>query len=542
MSTVSTPSGGADRVFVRKASGLIKTASNADVFIFDIGLVSVGIGLGGLLLYGPGVYLGANLTIGVLIAGVAMILVGLGMLCWTVTIPRSGGIYVFATRSMWPPLAFMLSFGEASAWLFYSAFGAYWITTIGIAPAVTTIGIVAHSQSLINAGTDLTSKGWIFAIGAALEIIGAVLLVSGMRRFFTAQKVVFIVAILGTLVLIGALAATSRQSFVHTYNNLMGPRLHVGPDAYNGTIAAAKAHGWSNPGFTWNQTLKASNWAFLPLIGAAFSISIGGEIKSVTKGQGIGIVGAIVGSVVTWIIVFALVYHVMGYNFLSATTYSSLNGVSAAATPVTPWVTLLAGIMSNSTLLTILISLGFIAWIWLWVPAQVAYGNRAIMAWSLDRVFPDRFARVSDRTHTPIPAIALATAAAIGFLALLTFTTYFATVVFIEVGVAAWTIVLAAGAFFPYRRPDLYEKSPISTIRPLGIPIMTTACALGAIAGAAYFVNLFYDSFAAGHSWHSMSILLGWFAAGFVIYWIMKVYRGRQGVNVDLAFRDIPVE
>jgi amino acid transporter len=533
---------GTERVFLRKASGLIKTASNTDVFIFDIGLVSVGIGLGGLLLYGPGVYLGGNLYIAVLLAGIAMMLIGLGMLCWTVTIPRSGGIYVFATRSLWPPLAFALSFGEASAWLFYSAFGAYWITTIGIAPAVTVVGIVAHSQSIINVGTDLTSKGWIFGIGAALELIGAVLLISGMRRFFFSQKVVFTVAIVGTLVLIIALAVSSRATFIHNYNTLMGPHLNVGRDAYHGTITAASAHGWSNPGFTWNQTWKASNWAFLPLIGAAFSISIGGEIKQVARGQGFGIVGAIVGSVICWVIVFVLVYHVMGYDFLSATTYSSLNGVTAAATPVTPWITLLAGIMTSSSVLTILISLGFIAWIWLWVPSQVAYGNRAIMAWSLDRVFPDRFARVSDRTHTPVNAIMLATLVAIGFLALLTFTTYFQTVVFIEVGVAAWTITLAAGALFPYRRADLYEKSPISTIRPLGVPIMTWACGLGTIAGIAYFINLFFDSFAAGHSWHSLSILLGWFAAGFVIYYVMKLYRARHGVNVDLAFKDIPVE
>jgi amino acid transporter len=541
MSTVPTQAG-TERVFLRKASGLIKSASNTDVFIFDIGLVSVGIGLGGLLLYGPGVYLGANLNIGVLLAGLAMMLIGLGMLCWTVTIPRSGGIYVFATRSLWPPLAFALSFGEASAWLFYSAFGAYWITTIGIAPAVTVVGIVAHNQSVITAGTDLTSKGWIFGIGCALELIGAALLISGMRRFFFSQKIVFTVAIVGTLVLIIALAVTSRATFVHNYNTLMGPQLHVGRDAYHGTIVAAAAHGWSNPGFTWNQTLKASNWAFLPLIGAAFSISIGGEIKQVAKGQGYGIIGAIVGSVVCWLIVFALVFHVMGYNFLSATTYSSLNGVTSAATPVTPWITLLAGIMTSSSVLTILISLGFIAWIWLWVPSQVAYGNRAIMAWSLDRVFPDRFARVSERTHTPVPAIALATFVAISFLALLTFTTYFQTVVFIEVGVAAWTITLAAGALFPYRRPDLYEKSPISPIRPFGVPVMTIACVLGAIAGVAYFINMFYDSFAAGHSWHSLSILLGWFAAGFVIYYLMKLYRSRHGVNVDLAFKDIPVE
>ena len=50
-----------DRVFLRKASGLIKTAGTTDVFIFNVGLVSIGIGIGGLLLYGPAVYPGGNL-------------------------------------------------------------------------------------------------------------------------------------------------------------------------------------------------------------------------------------------------------------------------------------------------------------------------------------------------------------------------------------------------------------------------------------------------------------------------------------------------
>ena len=69
--TASGPGDGTgDRVFLRKASGLIKTASTTDVFIFNVGLVSIGIGIGGILLYGPAVYPGGNLIVGVLIAAV----------------------------------------------------------------------------------------------------------------------------------------------------------------------------------------------------------------------------------------------------------------------------------------------------------------------------------------------------------------------------------------------------------------------------------------------------------------------------------------
>src|SRR2546421_11593532 len=122
-----------------------------------------------------------------------------GMIWWTVTIPRSGGIYVFGTRSMWPPLAFTLSFCEASAWIFYSAFGAYYIAQIGVAPAVTTAGILANNSGLESFGTDLAGKWPTFLIGAGLEAIGPVVLASGMPRVFLTHNVVVGVPGVGTL-------------------------------------------------------------------------------------------------------------------------------------------------------------------------------------------------------------------------------------------------------------------------------------------------------------------------------------------------------
>jgi APA family basic amino acid/polyamine antiporter len=108
--------------------------------------------------------------------------------------------------------------------------------------------------------------------------------------------------------------------------------------------------------------------------------------------------------------------------------------------------------------------------------------------------------------------------------------------------VLAWALVLLAGVFFPYRRPDIYAKSPIANVRIGGIPIMSVACALGCAAAGLYFANLWFDSFAAGHAQHSLTILGGWWGGAFVIYWIMWFIRRRQGVNVDLAFKEIPVE
>jgi amino acid transporter len=531
-----------ERVFLRKASGLIKTASNTDVFIYDIGLVSIGLGLGFILFFGPAVYLGGNIFVGTLLAGAAMILVGLGMIAWSVTIPRSGGIYNFGTRSMWPPFAFTLSFVEVSAWLFYGSFGAVYLAQLGIAPAVTASGILLDSSGVESFGADLAKPWPTFGIASAALIIGAFILASGMRRFFFTQKVMFTIAVVGTLIFIGTLLATSRADFTATFNQHMGDRLGVGDDAYNGVIAAAREGGWSDPGFDWKQTLLFSNWAFLPLIGAAFSISIGGEIKQVSRAQTIGILGAIVGAVAVWLISFALIYRTMGSDFLGAVTYSNLNAVEGAATPVTPFPTLLTGLGAGSIFLTALIALGFIGWIWLWIPTQILYPTRAIVAWSLDRVAPDVLGSVNERTHTPIPAIVLSLAGGITFVGLLTQTTYFNLVIFIEVAVLAWSIVLLAGVFFPYRRPDIYEKSPIANVRIRGIPVMSIACALGCAAAGLYFANLWFDGFAAGHARHSLSVLIGWWVGSFLIYWIMWFIRRRQGIKVELAFREIPIE
>jgi amino acid transporter len=548
---MSTPTQGAtsigsgeetgDRVFLRKASGLIKTAGTTDVFIFNVGLVSIGIGIGGLLLYGPAVYPGANLYVGVIVAAVMMGLIAWGMLTWTVTIPRSGGIYPFGSRILPPSVAFMLSVVESTAWLFFCAIAAYWVVTIGFVPMFTVGAAVTGDSSLTSVANFLSHKGVIFGLGVIVLLLAGGILTAGMRRYFLSQKIVIVIASLGTLLLFVLLLFGSKHTFVSNFDKYFGPKV-----TYASVVASGKAGGWHDPGFSLSQTLKASNWAFLPLIGAAFSIAIGGEIKSGMKGQSRGMFGAILACSLAFLISIALAYKVFGYEFLGAVGYNSLGfnaSATAATTPTTPWITLLAGVLSGSWVVTVLVSLGFIAWIWMWIPGMQAYGERAMIAWAFDRVAPAPLGRVSDRLHSPVVAIAVATAITVVFMALFVFTTYFATlVVFIMIALGAWAIVLASGAVFPYRRPDIYEKSPISKRRILGLPVMTVACASGFVGATFYFFVLFFDSFAAGHDLGRLAIMAACFAGGFIFFHVMRAIRKSQGVNVDLAFQQIPIE
>jgi amino acid transporter len=338
----------------------------------------------------------------------------------------------------------------------------------------------------------------------------------------------------------------SNADFVATFNQMMAPIMGV-DDPYHAIIASAAA----NPGGAWTTegadiwtTIKVSNWAFLPLLGAAFSISIAGEIKSVEKSQTIGMLGAIAINVVIWLITIGLANSVFGYDFIGSAVYNVwVPGDGVITTPTDATITLLSGILTQSWVIAVLVSVGFIAWIWMWIPAMHTYAVRAVVAWAFDRIAPAPFAAISQKTHTPQFSIWATTLLNVLFMGLFCFTSFFATVIIlIEAALLAWSIVLLAGIFFPYTRPHIYEKSPIAGKKILGLPMMTVFCTLGFIGSQFYFWVLFGDPVAAGHAPEQLRLVGGVFVIALLWYLVMKFYQKSRGIDVTLAFKEIPIE
>ncbi len=533
--------GGESRIFLRKASGLIKTAGTFDTFIYDIGLVSVGLGVISILFYGPAFYPGGDLVIACLIAGFAMILIALGFISWSVTLPRSGGIYVFASRSLPPFIALTISLVEITAWLFYCAIAAYWIIILGVGPAFALIGYLTGSEAWLAASAWITSPVPLFMVGSGLLILSGIILASGMKFYLFVQKIVFVVAIIGSLLLIVVLLGGSHDEFVSNFDAVMASVIGV-ENPYNAIIASGKENGWGYQGTDWEQTWLVSNWPFLPLIGAAFSIAIGGEIKSVKTAQTFGMLGAIIGAVIIWFITINLSISVFGYDFLGTSVYNLLEGVGIS-TPTDPSITLLAGILTQSPLITVLVTIGLVAWMWMWIPGMHTFAVRAMVAWSFDRIAPAPLGKISETRHTPIVAITVSVIITVICMYLFVFTDPFSKIVIlIEAAVLAWSIVLGAGIFFPYMRPEIYEKSPIARNTLLGLPSMSVYCALGFLASQFYFWTLWLDPVAAGHDPAQLQIVAGIFVIGVVFFFVMKRIRRSQGIDVNLAFKEIPIE
>ncbi len=550
MSTTAQPEGTAGRtggssgVFSRSASGLVRVAGSWDVFIFNVGLVSVGIAIAFNQYYGPSLYPGAQPAISTMLAVVGMCVVAVTFYLWSVIFPRSGGVYVILSRTTHPAVAFVFTLLETVILLYYGALAASLLVQVGLASFFATVGSVGGSETLVGWAADVSTPRGVFWIGTGVLLLAGLLLATGTRRYFTVQRVLFAVALIATGITVVVMLFGSRESFQTNLTDLTGLN-------YDGVIETAQSNGYvPNSGIDWGETVKFLVWPLLPLLGAVQSIGIGGEIKKVRRSQIVGMLGAVIGTGLL-ISLFALLSNkAFGYTFQGAVGFNSLSGIADGSTEgsigAAPYFTTLAGILTDNVLLAIVIMAAFVTWIWFWIPAEIAYSTRSMIAWSFDRLVPSQLGYVSRRFHTPVVAIGIGTAGSIAFMWLIAFHGI-ALLTLIEALLVIWGTALAAAIVFPWTGKRFFNASPAKAHRIAGLPLMSVAGALSTAFFVFVFVLLWRDDNAAGPLLGAahrteLWIVVGALVAGTAWYIGNMIYRRRQGVDIELAFKQIPIE
>ena len=532
-------------VFSRKASGLIRVAGGLDVFIYNIGLVSVGIAIALNQYYGPSLYPGVSIWVSTLLAALGMMFVATTFYFWSVVFPRSGGVYVALSRGLHPGVAFVASLLETTILMYYAALAASLIVTVGLSSFFATVGAMADNATFAGWAAALAGADGIFWAGSAVLVAAALLLSSGTRRYFATQRILFIVAVGGTLVLAGVMLFGSQAAFESNLSSLTGLETQA-------VIQTALDNGWTRTGFDGGNTVAFLVWPLLPLLGGVQSVALGGEIKKVSRAQLFGMLGAVAAAGLTIAAFAVLSDRAFGSDFQGAVAFNSLGGLTDASTEgsigAAPWFTVLAGILSNNIILTVIIMLAFVAWIWFWIPAEIAYTTRTMIAWSFDRLAPDRLGHVSERFGTPVVAIWLSAVVSVVFMWFIAYRAI-ALLTLIEGIVVVWGLAMLAAIVFPRTRRDFYSVSPAAGRTLAGIPVMSVTGAVGLAFFALAGYLLWTDPIAAGPLFTIGEPLSSsfWLVAGTVVlgsawYIGIKLYRRRQGVNIDLAFRQIPIE
>jgi amino acid transporter len=224
----------------------------------------------------------------------------------------------------------------------------------------------------------------------------------------------------------------------------------------------------------------------------------------------------------------------------------SNTGSSKLALPggVPPGINLIASLLTGSVPLLIIIGVGFILWALMGTPLSTLQATRYMLAWSLDKAVPKQLGDVSDTYHTPIKGILLC--AVTGEIAL------FALVQIPQASllgallaqIAAFIVVSIAGILFPYRLKKVWESA--GGRRIFGVPAVTLAgiggvIALGVLLGEFIFNSSISATFAVTRTL-SLEFMIGVIVLGAIWYVVAWRLNARKGINMGLAYREIPPE
>ena len=527
----------AETVFVRKATGLVREVGLLSAMLFCLTYT--------VQIFAPMVvvpyYAGynnftGNLWLGLLIAFVAAIFVNSVYAHFSSAMPRSGGDYVFLGRTMHPMLGFGPNFTFMTVACFFNA--ANCVFFANIVPLL----FSGYPQSVT---APLTTPWGIFGLGCIAWVFCVLLAMTGMKWFLRVQYVTWIVQFVALGVIAYYIMAAA-GNFPALFNAWAMTYVPNQPDMYHKIINDAVAAGFNlNPAPEGPMMERTLAWASacigqcLPY--TAGIIWIAGEVKKAESGirQHISMEVATVLVWVVWILGGITWLYTANVKFMGAFYFL---GGSVQGLPLSFFFwTFFPAIMP-------IWAVDLFAFAALLILVVVAYAgvmvvSRCVFAWSFDRLVPAYFARVSDKSKQPVTALAAALIIALILLALEAnvnvFTYIGASYFMVMINIF---IVCIAGMVFPYVRKDMFEQMPLKA-RVGGIPVLSIISLIGALlmawTGTSYFTNPDYmASFGITQTMIGFGVFV-WVLA-FAIYFVSRAYNKRRGVDLGIAFKQIP--
>jgi amino acid transporter len=520
-------------VFSRKATGLVREASAWDVFAYNVNMQNWVIGIIFMLQLIPPFYPGANIYLATLIALVISLPVSYIYAKLGGVFPRSGGDYVFVSRIIHPALGFMSNLSYCIWAAFYVGVGGVFLGLYGIAPILRVLGAYSQNKALVDAGNwfaDPTGK-FIMAVGL-LAVFTAIFIFGGLRAYFRVQSTSFILASIGiALMALWALVASHTSAMTH---------LDTAVRNIGGKPLSPLARGSGSAPFSWKETIYAAIWPWLAFNSAITSTYMGGEIKRADRSQVLGIMGSLLWAGAWVLFVTWGMLHVFGTTFFANLGNADPTKYGLSSIPTFGELTAYA---VGQAVIGLVLMIGFALWTYVWVGPYTVLLTRSMLAWSLDRLGPAKLAEVNERFHSPV--YALLTIFGLGIITSWLYASGKLSVLTGTVGLTASMMVVAlAGILLPYTKRTLWEASPAYGYT-VGVPTITL---IGIIAMPLLILiqwALLSDP-NSGTSISGSPDVLKWvaiiFVVGLPLYFIIRAVQKSRGINVDLAYKEIPPE
>jgi APA family basic amino acid/polyamine antiporter len=247
-------------------------------------------------------------------------------------------------------------------------------------------------------------------------------------------------------------------------------------------------------------------------------------------------------TVILTIIFLLLVAKTVGWDFFQNANAAFYNGNSTL--PIWPYPFMLAGWLVHNAVFQVVLILALSLWFFGWVGTLFLSSTRVIFAAAFDRVLPDRAAEVSEKRKVPLYSLVLMLLPAVGLSAVYAYSTTFQSYTLDATLVIAVTYLFSAIAvvILPWRKPDLWRASPASKIKLFGVQIVPAAgwvtIAFLAFDLWKWFSN---DNYFVNNR-DSLYFMGAMYVLAIVLYVVARLVRSRQGIDLGLINKEIPVE
>ncbi len=505
---------GQTTVFVREATGLVKNVSFFDAIAINVSYMSIGAALAliGFIMVALPTVVGVNLVYGSVIAAAFTVPQLIVYTTMQRRVSRTGGDYVWLSRSLGSFLGSTLTLmGITLETMPYLALIAL--------SAVFAIGSVGAAMGHPVAALGLPLYQFLLGSTIVAALIG--LNIIRPRLGFKIVSLFMVVGILSVILGVASLLAAGNQGVVNYVNslNIQGTTYSSVANSYQGST-----------GFNFGAILLILPFFALfsyPWFNAA--PSVGSELKG---GRAVRW-NAPLSLLITFLfltIPFAAMYYVGGFAFTNAALHNS--SLETPSYSFNFW-TLAIGV-SNNLLVQLVIGLGWI----LFTLAILAFGiitiSRYILAQAFDRFLPDRLAYVSPKYGSPVAAHLLDLVITIALIGLASF--LYRTIMSLYGAIVASMIYFAfvglAAIVYAVRR------EPPGTAR--------SALMIAGLLQILVFAYLTYEFFAYPDVWGGNLLAYGYvaatFVAGIIIYVVSRKRHATRGLDLSLAFKEIPPE
>lgn len=531
----ATSSGTATASFVRRSSGLVREVSAGNAWVGNMLIANLIIGAVTLLIV-PYSFPGANIEGAILLSAIPAVFLATVYVLFGIAMPRSGGDYVYISRTLHPALGFAANFsffGWNCIWI-----GVYsnWSITIGLKGAFASLAIATGSHGWTDAANWVGKSGITFLLASVILLGFGAICASGLRAALRTQKVLFSIALIGLAVCVFTVLFTSRAGFAHGL-----AQQHT---SVNSVVDAAKAAGFKPP-HSWVElgpTILAVGLVSLLTLFVMYSAYYAGELKEVKRSVPISMYGALAAVVAIFLLMAAAATSTWGHQFIASINTVYNDAPNKYPLSSSPDYNYLAAVGNKSLLLTGLTGIGFVIMPAASVIANFVVNSRCVFAWAFDRLLPQKAASVSPRTHSPVVAIAIV--AALAEISLVVYT-FKGSILFLggtTMGyISTFATTAIAAIVFPYARKALYEESPVKP-KLFGVPLITIAGAGTLIMFAVMIYGFLTNSVFGANDAKGLAFFVGLWVVGLALFLVARGVRSRQGVPMDVALRELPPE